>query len=91
LLATGVRSQIHFDASRRIWRRLVRRNSATLFSDDKPDRFFTVIKFWMDATLGVAHDLKTGVSTYRIEDEEGRIHLLLHLPLEEQSENRWCL
>jgi hypothetical protein len=22
----------------------------TLFSDDKPDRFFTVIKFWMDAT-----------------------------------------
>jgi hypothetical protein len=45
----------------------------------------------MDATLGVAHDLKTGVSTYRIEDEEGRIHLLLHLPLEEQSENRWCL
>jgi hypothetical protein len=24
----------------------------TLFSDDKPDRFFTVIKFWMDETMG---------------------------------------
>jgi hypothetical protein len=32
----------------------------TLLSDDKPDRFFTVIKFWMDATSGVALDLKTG-------------------------------
>jgi hypothetical protein len=35
----------------------------TLFSDDKPDRFFTVIKFWMDATSGVALDLQTGVPT----------------------------
>jgi hypothetical protein len=26
----------------------------TLFSQDKPDRFFTVIKFWMDETSGVA-------------------------------------
>src|SRR5258707_13662900 len=25
-----------------------------LFSEDKPDRFFTVIKFWMDETSGVA-------------------------------------
>jgi hypothetical protein len=24
----------------------------TLFPDDKTDRFFTVIKFWMDATSG---------------------------------------
>jgi hypothetical protein len=23
----------------------------TLFSKDKPDRFFTIIKFWLDATL----------------------------------------
>jgi hypothetical protein len=30
----------------------------TLFSDDKPDRSFTVIKFWMDATSGVALELK---------------------------------
>jgi hypothetical protein len=44
----------------------------TLFSDDKPDRFFTVIKFWMDATSGVALALKTGVSTYQVEDEEGQ-------------------
>jgi hypothetical protein len=61
----------------------------TLFSDDKPDRFFTVIKFWMDETLGVALALKTGVPTYKVEDEEGRIHLLLHLPIEEENEDRW--
>lgn len=24
----------------------------TLFSDDKPDRFLTIIKFWTDATSG---------------------------------------
>jgi hypothetical protein len=36
----------------------------TLFSDDKPDRFFTVIKFWMDETSGVALALQTGVPTY---------------------------
>jgi hypothetical protein len=24
----------------------------TLFSEDKPDRFFTVIKFWIDKTSG---------------------------------------
>ena len=40
----------------------------TLFSNDKPDRFFTVIKFWMDPTSGVALDLKTGVPTYQVED-----------------------
>ena len=40
----------------------------TLFSDDKPDRFFTVIKFWMNKTSGVALDLKTGVPTYQVED-----------------------
>jgi hypothetical protein len=33
----------------------------TLFSDDKPDRFFTVIKFWMDETSGIALALKTGI------------------------------
>jgi hypothetical protein len=40
----------------------------TLFSDDKPDRFFTVIKFWMDETSGVALELKTGVPIYQVED-----------------------
>jgi hypothetical protein len=63
----------------------------TLFSHDKPDRFFTVIKFWMDETSGIALALRTGVPFYQVEDEEGRIHLLLHLPVEEEIENRWCL
>jgi hypothetical protein len=62
-----------------------------LVSDDKPDRFFTVIKFWMDETSGVALALKTGVPTYQVEDEEGRSHLLIHLTIEEQLEHRWCL
>jgi hypothetical protein len=63
----------------------------TLVSDDKPDRFFRVIKFWMRETSGIALALKTGVPSYQVEDEEGRIHLLLHLPIEEQNEDRWCL
>jgi hypothetical protein len=63
----------------------------TLFSDDKPDRFFTVIRFWMDATSGVALALNTGVPSYHVEDEEGRTFLLIHLPIEEDDENRWCL
>jgi hypothetical protein len=25
-----------------------------------------------------------------VEDEEGRIHLVLHLPIEEERESRWC-
>jgi hypothetical protein len=45
----------------------------------------------MDETSGIALALKTGVPSYQVEDEEGRIHLLLHLPIEEESENRWCL
>jgi hypothetical protein len=63
----------------------------TLFSGDKPERFFIVIKFWMDATSGVALDLKTGVPTYQVEDEEGRTHLLIHLAIEKENEDRWCL
>jgi hypothetical protein len=45
----------------------------------------------MDATSGVALELNTGVPTYQVEDEEGRIHLLIHLAIEEQNEHRWCL
>jgi hypothetical protein len=56
----------------------------TLFSNDKPDRFFTVIKFWMDATSDVALELKTGVPTYQVEDEEGRTHLHSH-PIADNS------
>jgi hypothetical protein len=62
----------------------------TLFCDDKPDRWFAVIKFWMDERSGVALALKTGVPTYQVEDEEGRTHLLIHLPIEENGD-RWCL
>jgi hypothetical protein len=36
----------------------------TLFSYDMPQRFFTVIKFSMDETSGVALALKTGVPFY---------------------------
>jgi hypothetical protein len=49
----------------------------TLFSADKPDRFFTVIKFWIDKTSGVARELNTGVPSYHVDDEEGRTHLLI--------------
>jgi hypothetical protein len=45
----------------------------------------------MDETSGVALALRGGAPTYQIEDEEGRIHLLIHLPIEEEDENRWCL
>ena len=62
-----------------------------LFSDDKPDRLFTVITFLIDAISGVALDLQSGVPCYQVEDEEGRIHLLLHLPIGEENENRWCI
>ena len=62
----------------------------TLFSKDKLDRFFTVINFCMDKTSGVALDLKTGVPTYQVEDEEGRTHLLIRLPIDENGD-RWCL
>src|SRR5260221_14087214 len=63
----------------------------TLFSDDKADRFFAVIKFWIDETSGVALALRGGVPTYQVEDEEGRSHLLIHLAIEEEDEDRWCL
>jgi hypothetical protein len=92
LIATGVRSQNHSDAPRRLRRSTSWRGTRlTLFSDDKPDRFFTLIKFWMDETSGAALTLKTGVPTYQVEDEEGRTHLLIHLPIEEGDENRWGL
>jgi hypothetical protein len=64
----------------------------TLLSADKPDRFFTVIKFWMDKTSGVALELNTGLPSHYADDEEGRTHLLIHLAVEEDGDsNRWCL
>lgn len=35
--------------------------------------------------------LTTGVPCYEVEDEEGRIHLLINLPIEEENDDRWCL
>jgi hypothetical protein len=63
----------------------------TLLSADKPDRLFTVVTFLMDKVSGVMLDLGTGVPCYQVEDEEGRIHLLLLLAIGEENENRWCL
>jgi hypothetical protein len=40
----------------------------TLFSEDKPDRFFRVIKFWMDETMGASLGLGIGVPSYQVED-----------------------
>jgi hypothetical protein len=62
----------------------------SLFAADKPDRFFTVAKFWIDKTSGVGLDLDTGVPSYHVDDEEGRTHLLIHLPVK-ANEHRWCL
>jgi hypothetical protein len=63
----------------------------TLFSEDKLDGLFIVIKFWIDRTLGASLTLETGVPSYQVKDEEGRIHLLINLPIEEENEDRWCL
>jgi hypothetical protein len=63
----------------------------TLLSADKPNRLFTVITFCMDKVSGIALDLETGVPCYQVEDEEGRIQLLVQLPIGEENENRWCL
>ena len=52
---------------------------------------FTVITFLMNKVSGVALDLGTGVPCYQVEDEEGRIHLLIYLTLDEENEGRWCL
>ena len=43
-------------------------NRVTLFLNDKPDHFFTVIKFWMDETSGVTFAFQTGVPSYQVED-----------------------
>jgi hypothetical protein len=36
----------------RLWRTLTAGTRLTLVSDDKPDRFFTAIKFWNGCNLG---------------------------------------
>jgi hypothetical protein len=56
-----------------IGQRLLCGTRLTLFSDEKPDPLFTVIKFWIDQTLGASPALENGVPSYEVEDEEGRI------------------
>jgi hypothetical protein len=68
MLATGIRSQNYSMRPVAFGEALAAGTRLTLISDDKPDRFFTVIKFWMDETSRVALDLKTGVPTYQVED-----------------------
>jgi hypothetical protein len=63
----------------------------TLFSDDKPDRFFKVIGFWLDATSGFALALRGGVPTYPSRRRGMQNFLLIRLPTEEENEDRWCL
>jgi hypothetical protein len=53
LPATSIRSQNPSDASVAFGESLSAGIGLTLFSDDKPDRFFTVIKFWMDENVGL--------------------------------------
>jgi hypothetical protein len=90
LIENGIRSQITLMRSVEFGEALAARTRLTLFSDDKPDRFFTVIKFWMDETSDVTLARKTGVPYYQVEDEKGRTHLLIHVPIEEEERDRWC-
>jgi hypothetical protein len=62
-----------------------------LLSAEKPNCFFRVMKFWMDGTSSIALDLKVGVPSYQVEDEEGRTHLVIHLTIEEEDADGWCL
>ena len=39
----------------------------------------------MDETSGSALALKSGVPSHQVEDEEGRTHLLINLPIEEDE------
>jgi hypothetical protein len=45
----------------------------------------------MDETSGIALPLKDRRPSYQVEDEEGRIHLPINLPIDEEDEDRWCL
>jgi hypothetical protein len=52
LLAPGVRHKIILMRPVEFGEALPAGTRLTLFSSDNPDRFFTVIKFWMDETPG---------------------------------------
>jgi hypothetical protein len=61
LPATGILSLNHSDAPIAFGEALIAGTRLIIFSNDKPDRFFTVIKFWMDETSGIALAFKSGV------------------------------
>jgi hypothetical protein len=75
LRATDVRSQNHPDAPLAFGEPVPPGTRLTLFSSDKPDLFFTVIKFWMDETSGIALALQAGLSSYQVEDGLSRRRL----------------
>ena len=41
--------------------------------------------------LAASLSLRGGVPFYQVEAEEGRTHLLIHLPIGEEDVNRWCV
>jgi hypothetical protein len=55
-----------------------------LFPDIKPDQLFTVLEFKLDPQVGSLAGLGCAIPTYRVQDEEGRIHLLINEPDEEE-------
>jgi hypothetical protein len=63
----------------------------TLFSSDKPDRLFKVLHFSLDETLGAALNFEGGIPRYGVKDEEGRIHLLINVPIEQKNTDQWWL
>jgi hypothetical protein len=60
-------------------------------SNDKPDRLFTVIKFCIDQDFGASLTLRTDVLATKSRTRKVRFYLLLHLPIEEENEDCWCL
>jgi hypothetical protein len=63
----------------------------TLFSDDKPIASSPSSNFGGLKPRVLHSRFRPAFLLTQVEDEEGRIHLLIHLVIEEQNEDRWCL
>jgi hypothetical protein len=68
----------------------------TLLSDDKPDRLVTVLEPKSDqeevaSTLTKVLGPNIDIPVYRVADEEGKIHLLLNMPEDEDEDEHWLL
>jgi hypothetical protein len=59
----------------------------TLFSDDKPDRYFTVLESMLESSIGVPSGDLRPWPAYHVLDEEEREHLLVNEP----DEHEWWL